>query len=69
MDVSTVAALRIALTQAQVRTAITGRLLKLAQTGGGAQNATELIDQAVETALAINHAAGATTDGRLDAYA
>ena len=69
MDVSTVVASQIALTQARVQTALLGRLLKLAQTVGVGPNVPQLIEQAAQTARAINRTAGVETGGRLDGYA
>jgi hypothetical protein len=69
MDVTAVAAAQVALTQIQTQTALTGRLLKLAQTVGGAQNVPKLIEQVAETAAAIRRGSGDEIAGRLDAYA
>ena len=69
MDVTAVAAAHVALTQFQAQTTLTVRLLKLAQTAGGAQYVPTLIEQVAETAAAIRRGSGDEMARRLDAYA
>jgi hypothetical protein len=69
MDVTAAAAAHVALTQFQVQTELTGRLLKLAQSVDGAQNAPKLIEQVAETAAAISRGSGVDAASGLDAYA
>jgi hypothetical protein len=69
MEVNAVAAAHVAQTQIQAQSALTGRLLELAQKVGGAQYVPTLIEQVAETAAAIRRGSGDQTAGRLDAYA